>query len=603
MKFYTADFETNNYEQDCRVWSWGFSSIDNVDLYIDGTNIESFIETLKQLSYQDNIKVWFHNLKFDGSFILNYLFRAGYTWTSNRILGPNQFTTLISDMGQWYSISIRFASSKDSGLVTILDSLKILPFKVSQVAKSFGLEESKGSIDYNLYRPIGYIATPEEKEYQKTDCIIMSKAIRRLLSENMTKMTAGSNALNFYKHLFTKKQFEKWFPELENDIDEYIRKSYRGGWVYANPKYKGKKQGKGIVLDVNSLYPSRMRYELLPYGEPSFYTGKYKEDKYHPLYVQRIKCAFEIKKNRLPTIQIKGSSRFFDTEYVTSSNGEIVELTLTSVDLALFLEHYKVTRMEYLDGYKFKAQYGMFDEYVDYWISQKIESEQNGDKAGRTLAKLYQNSLYGKFAKRPKGRSKIPYLENGILKFRLSEEEEQGKLYIPIGTFITAYARNYTIRAAQAEYKRFMYADTDSLHLKGLKEPENLEVDKYKLGAWKHESTFDEAIYIGAKCYVENEVHTREEIEKYIKENEENLPLVSISENAETGHILKITCAGMPDTLHKYVTLDNFAVGLSLAGKLQPKQVVGGCILESRTFEIKERNKAKKIEISGKCFT
>lgn len=588
---YTADFETNNSETECRVWSWGMNSVEDTDIYLSGTDIGSFMGTLREFSYDNSLSVWFHNLKFDGSFILNYLFRNGFTWVEDRkSLRDGCFSTLISDMGQWYSIEIRFPGKKKSGIVHIYDSMKVLPFSVSQVAKSFGLEESKGSIDYDVIRPIGYEPTEKEKEYQKTDCSIMAKALNRIMSEGMTKITAGSNALQWYKDNTDKKKFEKWFPELE--YDDYIRKSYRGGWVYADPRYKGKKQKAGIVLDVNSLYPSRMRNELLPYGQGTFYKGKYKEDNDHPLYVQRLKCSFEIKNGKLPTIQMKGSSRFLDTEYLTSSNGEIVELTLTNVDLALMLEHYKVLHLVYLDGYKFKGQYGMYEEYIDYWIDKKIGYEKSGDKAGRTLAKLYLNSLYGKFAKRPKGQSKIPYLEDGILKFRLGEEEDQGKLYIPIGTFITAYARNYTIRSAQKEYKRFMYADTDSMHLLGTEEPKNLKIDKYELGAWKHESTFTEAIYLGAKCYVEKEVHTPEEIEKYLEDEPDNVPLV----DREAGTILKVTCAGMPSRLHHAVTMDNFGIGLTISGKLVPKQVPGGVILNKTTFEIKERKKVANCQ-------
>lgn len=537
------------------------------------------------MSYEEKLTIWFHNLKFDGSFIVSYLLSHGYTYYSNRKdLRPNGFTALISDMGQWYSIHIQFGSSKAVGNAFINDSLKVLPFSVAQVAKSFGLEESKGVIDYDTIRPIGYIPTPEEKEYQRNDCLIMAKALNRMHSEGMTRITAGSNALHYYRSHVEKMQWKKWFPEI--DCDEYIRKSYKGGWVYADPRYRGKTVGAGIVLDVNSLYPSRLRKELFPYGTPIFFTGKYKEDKIHPLYVQRLSCSFEIKKNKLPTIQIKNSSRFLESEYLRSSNGDIVELTLTNVDLKLFLEHYNVKRLVYHDGYKFLAQKGMFDEYIDYWISRKIECELNHDKAGRTLAKLYLNSLYGKFAKRPKGKSKHPYLdEEGVLKFKLGEEEEQGALYIPVGTFTTAYARDYTIRSAQAEYKRFMYADTDSLHLKGTEEPTELKIHPTELGAWKHESTFIRAKYIGAKCYVEEEIHTPEEIEKYIEENPEKETLVNKDKNT----ILKITCAGLPEKLHFKVIFDTFKTGAIYEGKLMPKQVPGGCILVKTTFEIKER--------------
>lgn len=580
----TADFETNNCSEDCRVWSWGINDINNSSIYLSGTSISEFIETIKEMSYAEPLKIWFHNLKFDGSFIVNFLFQHEYTYTNNRkALKPNMFTTLISDMGQWYSINICFGNSKNTGNVIIQDSAKVLPFSVAEVALSFGLEESKGSIDYDAVRPIGYIPTEEEKEYQRNDCLIMAKVLNRMAYEGMHRMTAGSNALHHYKSLIDKRQWEKWFPQI--DCDEYVRKSYRGGWVYADPRYKGKPTGPGIVLDVNSLYPSRMRFELFPYGQPTFFDGKYKPNKGHPLYIQHIKCAFEIKPKHLPTIQIKNSSRFFESEYVTSSHGEIVELYLTNVDLALFLEHYDVRRIEYIDGVMFKGQRGMFDEYIDYWMKRKIEAEQRGDKAGRTLAKLYLNSLYGKFAKRPKGKSKIPYLDNGILKFYLGEEEKQGALYIPVGTFVTAYARNYTIRSAQKEYERFIYADTDSLHLSGTDMPTNISISKTELGKWKHESTFKKALYIGAKCYIEEEIHSEEEIEKYLDKKPDNIGLV----DKEAGTILKITCAGLPEKLHNKIKFEDFKVGMKIEGKLMPKQVVGGVILEKTTFEIKDR--------------
>lgn len=43
---------------------------------------------------------------------------------------------------------------------------------------------------------------------------------------------------------------------------------YRGGFTYCNPKYKEKIVGKGVVLDVNSLYPSILygcNGEVMPY--------------------------------------------------------------------------------------------------------------------------------------------------------------------------------------------------------------------------------------------------------------------------------------------------------------------------------------------------
>lgn len=207
-------------------------------------------------------------------------------------------------------------------------------------------------------------------------------------------MTAGSNALNNYKEILTKRKFEHYFPKLEYDIDKDIRQAYKGGFTYLNPIYKNKTVENVVNLDINSLYPSQMKFKPIPFGEGIYYEGKYKEDKIYNLYIQMITCSFKLKKNKIPTIQIKGSSRFRDNEYLESSNGEIVCLVLTNIDLKLFLEHYDIENENYECGWKFKSMRGLFDEYIDKWIKIKNESTISGNKGMRTLSKLMLNSLY-----------------------------------------------------------------------------------------------------------------------------------------------------------------------------------------------------------------
>ena len=44
MLKYTADFETNVSETDCRVWAFALCEIGNTDNFIYGNNIEDFIK-------------------------------------------------------------------------------------------------------------------------------------------------------------------------------------------------------------------------------------------------------------------------------------------------------------------------------------------------------------------------------------------------------------------------------------------------------------------------------------------------------------------------------------------------------------------------------
>lgn len=153
-----------------------------------------------------------------------------------------------------------------------------------------------------------------------------------------------------------------------------------------------------------------MNDKLLPFGEPIFFEGKYEDDKIYPLYIQMITCEFEIKKNKIPTIQIKNNMSFVANEYLVSSNKEIVCLVLTNIDLKLFLEQYNVYNLNYECGWKFKGIQGIFTEYIQKWIKVKNEATISGNKPLRSIAKLLLNSLYGKFATSLDVRSKIPYL-------------------------------------------------------------------------------------------------------------------------------------------------------------------------------------------------
>lgn len=263
---WTADFETITNPEDCRVWASAVCPIENPDTVYYGNSIDWMI---KMFSDHIGDTFYFHNLKFDGEFIISYLLNNG--WKHNhdsRSLKPKQFNTLISDKGQFYSMKIKF---NNEGIVTIIDSLKIIPFSVDQVAKTFGLPVSKLSINYDEYREPGHILTKDEIEYLRNDVRIMAMALKILFDQGLTKMTQGSNALNDYKNMVKKNFFKKWFPVPEYDED--VRQSYKGGFTYLNKQYEDVDIQEGIVLDVNSLYPSVMHGKPLPYGEGKYFPG------------------------------------------------------------------------------------------------------------------------------------------------------------------------------------------------------------------------------------------------------------------------------------------------------------------------------------------
>lgn len=491
------------------------------------------------------------------------------------------FTTMITGNGLFYKIEVYFKKyGHKVSKITFLDSLKLLNFSVEKIATDFKLPIRKLELDYDAKREIGHKLTSHEIDYITNDVAIMARALNIMFEKELTRMTIGSSALHDYEQRQPK--FTDLFPQMGLEIDRDIRRCYRGGWTYLNPEYANQMISSGCVIDKNSMHPSQMYYEALPIGRPFSYVGKYEVDSDYPLYVQNISCSFELKPHKLPCIQIKTSSYFRVNEWLTSSNGELVNLCLTSLDLELFLENYDVYDLTYHNGWKFRAAKGLFKDYIDYWTNEKINAKKLQNGATYVISKTMLNSLYGKFGTNPVSVEKMPYLKDDIVHYQILPPETKKPIYIPMAAFITAYSRNDVIRHAQkiVDYSldkygenRFVYADTDSLHAlllaDEIKEIPGFELDPYKLGAWDVESEFNRAKFIRQKCYME-----------------------------EVDGELSVHVAGLPRKLARFMTFDNFRPGFNvnelgeevLKGneKLNYKHVKGGVILEKTDFTIKD---------------
>ena len=342
-------------------------------------------------------------------------------------------------------------------------------------------------------------------------------------------------------------------------------------------------------------------YEEMPFGLPESFDGEYHYDPIFNQYVINFSCIFKIKPNKIPSIQIKNSFAFMANEYLESSNNEIVNLTLTKPDYELFREQYDVSDLTFYGGWKFKSVKGLFTEYVNYCMEGKTKAKKEGKKAQYLIYKLLANSSYGKFGTGIIGAKKHPYLdESGTLHFKMGQMEEKKGVYIPVASFITSYARAYTIRTSQAirdwslnKYGEdlYLYSDTDSIHMRVINEEKDvkelskiIDIDDYKLGAWKLESRFKRGAYIRQKCYIEQDYDGK----------------------------INTTIAGFPKQLAPLITFDNFRIGFTTEGltlddlidmakkngatdeeikKLHPKlgykYVKGGVILEDVDFTIK----------------
>lgn len=590
-----GDFETTVYDdqEETEVWSASYARLYS-DKVVVHRDIQSFLRDL--FDYRCNVMCWFHNLRFDGTFIIDYLLKQGWEFTTEKKVGYKQFKALISKENRWYSITL----GTGKATIEIRDSAKLMPMTLDEVGKAFDTEHRKSTMEYKGKRYAGCPITKNEMEYIINDVLVLKEALEYMINENHTQLTIGSCALKEFSFKLGKRDYNNFFPKLSDietpedygsfNVDEYIRKSYKGGFCYLRKDKKGRR-GKGITLDVNSLYPSVMHSKsenYYPIGMPHFWRGeipKEAELKGRVFFV-RFKCRFELKKNHLPTVQIKGNHWYKPNEWLETSDviyrgkryretynndGSLYDtrptLTMTMVDWYLFNDHYNIEDLEILDGCWFYGKIGIFDDYIDHWAEKKANAK---TKAERTEAKFFLNNLYGKFASSTDSSYRVPYInKDGYIELELVEEHNKEPGYIPVGSMVTSYARNFTIRHAQENYEAFCYADTDSLHLDDC-DPINIDIHPTELLCWKRESDWSSAIFLRQKTYCE---------------------FIRKEDGKKAQPHWNVTCAGMPEKSKKIFLatrpITDFKIGLRVAGKLTPKRIPGGVILKEGYFTIK----------------
>lgn len=390
-----ADFETTTDPADCRVWAWAVCYVDDVEHPFFGEDMRTF---LMFCARQGTATYHFHNLAFDGKFLVDALLRLGYEHTTERLPRAGQITTVVSANGKFYEVGVRFFSGV---LVRFRDSLKLFPMSVRTIARAYGLPEGKGEIDYRAYRAIGHELTAEERDYVRRDVQIVAQALAFNLSQGLTKMTIGANAMADYRQRIGKRAFEHWFPKLAEEADAYVRQSYRGGFTYVEPFWAGRDCVRGVSVDYNSMYPSMMVSKPYPVGRPRAFLGQYVETPGYPLYVQSLTCSFRLRPRGIPMVQLRNAGFYGQHEYVERTL-EPCSLTLTSVDLALFLDNYEVDVLSWDGGMMFQAEHGdvLFGDYIEHWG----EVKRNSVGGLRQLAKLMLNNLYLRKVRNEPGR-------------------------------------------------------------------------------------------------------------------------------------------------------------------------------------------------------
>lgn len=278
-----ADFETclTESRDNVRVWAWGMFDYINGE-YQEGTNINGFLDSI--LTDNKVYDIGFHNLKFDGNFIIPALFKKGFQYISNKQfmdkwqageIVSGYFTHNITSMGQWFSITIgkeKNANRSTPAFVQIWDTYKLFPKKLSEIGLQYNTNAQKIQENKEFYeriRPENHKLTEEESLYLKMDCAVLGEALYQQFERYGTIFkTQASKAFKFFKDSCT--------DQVGNNI--YSRKyEYIQQWTV--PRIEGLEDYEGKTV---RLLPRNVRNKIDESGAklidnkeyyiPDFYT-------------------------------------------------------------------------------------------------------------------------------------------------------------------------------------------------------------------------------------------------------------------------------------------------------------------------------------------
>ena len=638
--------------------SWGFemtkrmhaqtmqSLIEKVDQDQQTYRYTTRKKSVKFSKFSPTPIMFFHNLKFDGSFIrselrqvnniiltpaefrgqrlmLRYLDSLGMRSTSsleevtrriNKLKDPDDLpcailkdetynlsvpkeaydymqrmawavVDIISNMGQIY---VQYVVTSRMRVIEIRDSAKIFPTTIEKLGLEVGVAKQIGKWDYSKERSLDWKPNENELKYFWYDIDILAIAMTKFLREQkILKWTRTSYAYkklvdttdlylnkkwNKPSELFSDEgqalypeikpmhktdpkqlKFDRVFPEFDIVTRSIIQESYYGGLVYRNPingylANKGyvmhKKNsryldtGAGRVYDVNSLYPHAMGDHDIPYGKPEYGEGKYEDDEKMPLYIQAFSAKFTKKKDTKDRVYIPMLPNSWSLNHEKVMSDKDLKpsrylMKLTNIDLKNFFDNYDVSEIHYEFFYKFATCKLPFHDFKEIFKDLKVKAslmikkaEELGDnemltkwKSTKDEVKRMLNAPYGRLSMNVLVEAMVVNVDMfGKSSNKCAGWDVRKGSYLPAGIFICAIARNILLNAVKHAGGRFLYCDTDSIHVRGDYEVADLPVDPAKFGYWKVESRFVKARYIRPKTYIEQTWSYDEDKQKWITE-------------------------------------------------------------------------------------
>jgi len=325
------------------------------------------------------------------------------------------------------------------------------------------------------------------------------------------KFTIASSAFNSFRYRF---MFNAIHIPDDEDEQGISRESYHGGRteVFRRGEFTGQIFTK---LDINSMYPYVMREYEYPTCFEDYHVNPSAESVETTIKTKAVIADVTLVTPQPYFVFKHGDRNIYPT-------GEF-RTTLTTNELLLALTNDWVKTVHRCAVYRKRA---IFVDYVDFFYRVKQDAGTAGKPLLRSFAKLYLNSLYGKFGQRgyndsvlcedvkSKLKASHGYNVRTGQRFTLrqvghtilySERSEEGyNSFCAIASEVTGNARlmlyDLVIRAKR---ENCYYCDTDSIIVneEGLKLLSPL-LDTSKLGFLKSEGESDKIDIVAPKHYL-----------------------------------------------------------------------------------------------------
>lgn len=461
-KFGVIDCETDPFEfgAEIKPFIWG---------YYDGEKHKTFYKTRDLITFLKGLTktdIYAHNGgKFDYHFLLDYAER-------------NQDVTVINGRLSKWKI----------GKCTLYDSYNLLPVPLSAI--------NKDEFDYNkMHKKRRHLFIAEIEHYLKNDCLYLYNALNEFFNLYGQHLTLAGAGMDFWKKIGNKR------PKSTPDFFDLFRKYYYGGRTQAFQA--GIFEKDFFYYDIRSAYPFVMKNKLHPIGTNNldyFQTTHPKDNEIEHGFFSvscHSKGAFPLRDDNNRLNFPVGKSIFH----------------VTGHELKTAIETKTISDLKIKSGFVWhKSACINFAEYVDIFFDKRLKAKRDGNKAHDLFAKLFLNSLYGKFAMNyynfcdyqivdafedaQEGFEDGEILGDVKIISKPIDEIDYNFINVATSASITGAVRAYLWESIQ-KCENVYYCDTDSIICEN---GDQLNVGE-KLGNWELEAKGDKLAIAGKKLY------------------------------------------------------------------------------------------------------